>query len=215
LRVLYATDYSFRRDAVTVIRPYFELEFRDPQPLSSYLGHVQTVVTFMSLVTGRHLRSSNIHISPRNRADLSAALDEGGAPQLFAAYYLRPPATEPAQDTYAGTRSFCARDDDNRNALQLALQKWMTRAPEWEHANNLMMHALEAAHRLTPERIVNACRWLEELPDAEAQVAIPQATLEKIITAANKEALSIGHNLQNRITGAINSREAFWQRRVS
>jgi hypothetical protein len=58
---------------------------------------------------------------------------------------------------------------------------------------------------VSSERLINACRWLEEIPDAKPQYVLSNEHIDAISAAASSKAHELGHDpmIGERIAGAI------------
>ena len=68
-----------------------------------------------------------------------------------------------------------------------------------------MMTCFGLKHENTPERLISACRWLEEIPIAKSQDVLSKSDTAAIANAANAVTKSLGYDLelQRRILNAV------------
>ena len=197
-------SHQVMRGITTDVQPRFMLRLGEPGSLNDAYLRVMEIVEFISLVMGRALQPEAISLWRGPLPDLTtaASLDETVGP--YACHFLWP-ALDPDQEQrgYLG-RAYTAWDDEELPVLRDALGKWMSRATAWHAANQMMMWALRSRNEITSERLVNACKWLEEVPGAEFHESIPIDRLRLITSAAQAEAkrLELGA-LCARIQGAL------------
>jgi ApeA N-terminal domain 1 len=203
LRFLYSGNQHFHTGVTSDIQPYFEIEFTQPLPLSEYLIHIQCVVEFLSMSSGKLLASSNIRISQSTRNEIDELRRDGSNVEYFDVHYLRSRAQEVDSAQSHSLSALSAYDDTRLSELRSALEKWINRADAWRDANSLMMDSLYFSDRMTGDRIINACRWLEQIPSAKFMNILSESDLEKISDAANMKAAELGIEIQNRLRGAI------------
>jgi hypothetical protein len=81
----------------------------------------------------------------------------------------------------------------------------MDRAAEWKKSNILMMTSFGLKNEISAERLINAYRWLEDIPIAQAKNALSDKDIETVSAAATKKALELGYPpiMGRRIEGAI------------
>jgi hypothetical protein len=86
------------------------------------------------------------------------------------------------------------------------LRAWVSRDAVWRSANNLMIGSLVLQDSLSGERLLNACRWLEEIPGANSEMAVSDDDIDAIASIASVEAEKRGHQGYGpRIAGVIRS----------
>ena len=89
--------------------------------------------------------------------------------------------------------------------LRKCIIAWINRMEEWEIPNSFMRESLLMQNEFSAERLVNACRWLESIPEAKSKIIITKEHGRKIAKAATKEAVSLGYSsdVEGRIPGAL------------
>lgn len=186
-------------------RPIFSIEFGEPVGINDYLIHVSNYVSFVSFCLGISLKPSNIRIGKLSTAEALLAMNsvkfrgEHSAHYIWQAHEFRP------HDCWVGGSPVRAWDDDELSAFQMCLVAWMGRSQKWNNAYPLMEICLESKGTFLSDRLVNACRWFEELPDFASRPAISDTDLDTIVTAAAKAAQDLGlaRDLRTRITGQL------------
>jgi hypothetical protein len=96
-------------------------------------------------------------------------------------------------------------NDKELDSLRACLVLWMKRAGEWRKSYRLMSTSFGLTNVISPERIINACRWFEEIPIAQSQNAISDEDINAISAAASRQASELGYSpiIRKRIAGAI------------
>ena len=98
------------------------------------------------------------------------------------------------------------RNETELAAFKECLRTWIERDTEWENATNLMMSSLSLKDTISGERLLTACKWLEEIPGAASTMAVSDDDITKIAQVAAAEAVRLGHSdYETRIAGVIRS----------
>jgi hypothetical protein len=81
----------------------------------------------------------------------------------------------------------------------------MNRTAEWKNAYQMMMRSFALKGVISAERLINACRWFEEIPIAQIHNALTDEHIEAIAAAATHKAQELGYlpTIRERIAGAI------------
>jgi hypothetical protein len=99
---------------------------------------------------------------------------------------------------------FTAWDNEELRALREALITWVRRNADWKNANDQMMHCLASKHEISPDRLLAACKWFEEIPLTKARAAITEEHIAIIAETASLKASELGYsNTRERIAGAL------------
>lgn len=84
------------------------------------------------------------------------------------------------------------------------LRAWIHRYDTWKNATNLMMDAFKLRSMISPERLLTACKWLEEIPGAASEVSVSADHIEEIASAAAAKADQLGYTaFKARVAGVI------------
>jgi hypothetical protein len=185
------------------IRVRYSIEFDKAASLRTYLKPVRSLLAFVSAALGHRFTPSKIEISRLSQAGTIKAMEANTYPGEHAVHYKWPVAV-PGSGTWVGHAFVHARDDHELKGLIECLKIWLERDPEWQAATSLMMGALSRSGEMTGERLLNACRWLEEIPGAASVVAVDQEDINAIASCAAAEAERLGHEgYKERIAGVI------------
>lgn len=195
---------AFRR--VSTIDTRFGIEFDEPADLDSYLAAVQCIVRFASAALGWRLAPSDIHISRLSQPEFLQAVEDHSYPGDHQVRYIWP-GGPPAELPWVGHAFAHVREKEELAAFVACLQAWIERDPEWLAATNLMMTSLSLEGTISGERLLIACKWLEEIPGAASALAVSETDIEMIASTAAAEADRLGHGgFKERIAGVIRGR---------
>lgn len=204
IRVTYGVSYSFELRHPTKVHTNFSVDFHSPQTLNSYLGYLAAVIQLFSASAGGLLRAVNICIARDSVSDQVASAGSDRYKPPHDVRYLWPAATFDKSFSWAGSSFLLSSNDNELDALRSCLSAWFQRMAIWKAANALMMECFSAAREIGPNRLLNACRWFEEIPVSRAEPAVPSEKIDAIIEAALSEAGRIGcEKLNSRISGSL------------
>jgi hypothetical protein len=205
MRARYTATYGMDFSAPKEFWPRLEIEFNDVQNIEEYIRHVMTYVQFLSFCFGVKLKPSEIEIDRLSFADMVAAIERQEYPGHHAVHYVWPEAEIDDQDLWVGGSPVRVWDDQELASFRACLVAWMNRARDWKKAYTLMIMSFALKNTFSSERLISACRWLEDIPGAKAQPALSDTAIEAIATAAAEKARELGHTavLRDRIEGSI------------
>lgn len=200
----YNGTWEMDLDAPKDIWPIFEIDFDEPQRISCYIRHVIHFVCFISFCLGVKLRPNNIMID-RLSLDEARQADEELYRPPHKVYYVWAEAEIDAGDVWSGASPVLAYDEEELNAFRACLITWMDREAEWRSSYAMMMSSYALSRQISAERLINACRWFEELPNARSKRSLAEEQVEEIAAAASLKAVELGLDatLQDRIAGSI------------
>ncbi|MBT1157118.1 hypothetical protein J1C56_16095 [Aminobacter anthyllidis] len=205
LRASYGARYGMDFDAPKELWPSFEIEFDEPQNIHDYIRHVSNYVHFLSFCLGAKLKPGNIRIDRISRAETMAAIEADSYRGDYEVHYVWPEEEIASGELWVGGSPVRAWNDEELAALRACLVIWMVRADEWKKSYAMMMMSLSLRNVISAERLINACRWFEEIPIAQAQSVLPTHHVDAIAVTAAQKAQELGHSpkIQDRIAGAI------------
>lgn len=204
-RVGYSLQYSFTLDHVVDVWPAYELEFAHGKDILSYLEHVHCIVQFLSAALGTPLIPSSISISRLTNRQMMRQVGKSRYPGDHNVEYIwKDPDYDPRRATGVYGAFARAWDDEELSAFSDCLTAWIARHDIWNTPNGLMVQALRLRNEVSAQRLLNACRWLEELPNADSMPAIPPGDVKLIADTASARASELGYgDLAGRIAGSI------------
>jgi len=205
LKASYGAMYNSGSDTPTQIWPVYEIEYGEPQSLHDYLRHVLDYVHFLSFCNGAVFKPSDIKIDRVSFAEILQAMEAQSYRDSHEVYYAWPEVPVDDQSLWVGGSPIRAWDQTELGAFQDCLSVWMNRAAAWTNAYAMMMGCFRRNNVLSADRLINACRWFEEIPLAASQFALKPRDVEEIAAAAAAKAEALGHTMQlkERIKGAI------------
>jgi len=182
----------------------YSLEFDEPATLRTYLQWVECIVFFVSAAMGHHFVPSRIEISRLSFDDYLKAIDAQTYMGDHSIAYIWPEAPLPESSLWVGHAFAHVRDDKELVSFVNCLRVWIERYAAWGNATKLMMAAFALRNVISGERLLNASKWLEEIPGAASEVAVSTEHIEKIASAAAAEAEQLGYaEFKVRVAGVI------------
>ena len=201
----YDAIYGMEFDAPKEFWPIFGIEFDKPQSIHDYIRHISNYVEFLSFCLGVKLKPDRIRINRLSHKETMTAVEAGTHIGNHKVYYVWPEEKIQSGDPWVGGSPVRAWDEQELNALRACLVAWMNRVDAWQKPYAMMMTSLALRNVISPERLISACRWLEDIPIARSENAIASRDIEEIATAATQKAGELGHaaSIRERIAGAI------------
>jgi hypothetical protein len=151
------------------------------------------------------LKPSAIRIDRLSFAQMMHALEKHEYPGDHEVHYIWSEVEIDNRDLWVGGSPVRSWDDHELASFRECLVAWMSRATTWRRPNALMITSFGLKNVVSSERLLNACRWLEDIPIAKAQPVLSSSDMEAIATAATAKAQELGHDaaIGERIVGAI------------
>ncbi len=188
LRLGYRSTVSMASERVRVEAPVFVIDFAQPRSIKTYLDDVQTVVQFVSAALGIAMHPENIRIRRVSDEEMRSSVEKGdflGDHSVTQMWFRKSNQDDGEARSY---RAFAGLFDEKEMlAFCACLRLWLEREPEWARSNALMMECLRLQREISAERMLAACKWLEEVPTAKA-VRVTDASIIKTIAAAALQA---------------------------
>jgi hypothetical protein len=205
LRAWYGATYGSDFRAPKELWPMFGIEFDEPKAIRDYIDHVSSFVRFMSFCLGVRLRPEDIQIDRLSHEEMTSALETDTYVDCHDVHYLWPEENINPQDLWIGGSPVMAWDDEELAALRACLVAWMDRANIWMRSYAMMMNSFALKNVVSAERLITACRWLQEIPTAQSQNAISSEDMIEISAAATWKAQELGYEatISKRIANAV------------
>ncbi|MBR0773314.1 hypothetical protein JQ625_00580 [Bradyrhizobium diazoefficiens] len=205
VRAWYGATYGMEFEGPTELWPTFGLGFDEPQSIHNYIAHVSDYVTFLSFCFGVQLKPSAIHIDRLSFTQMIEAMEEHEYPGDHEVHYVWPEVEVDNRDLWVGGSPVRSWDDKELASFRECLVAWMNRASAWRRPNALMMASFGLKNVVSSERLLNACRWLEDIPIAKAQPVLSGSDIDAIAAVAAAKAQELGHEgtIGERIAGAL------------
>lgn len=201
----YAATYGMEFDAPTEIWPVFEIEFDEPLGIDEYIKHVMYYVEFLSFCLGVKLKPDRITINRLSHDEIMAAVEAGTHTGNHEVQYVWPEEKIESHDLSVRGSPARAWNDEELSALRACLVAWVARANAWKKPYAMMMTSFAFKRVISAERLINACRWFEDIPIAKPHNVLSDDDIEAIAAAATKKAEELRQlqNIRERIAGAI------------
>lgn len=200
----YTADYSLWSKEPQNIDVVFEVEYDEAQDLGRHLVTIQDISNFFVFATGLPLTPSSVVVSRLSSRDFMARLEKEHVPDehrdlvRFRSYDVEDHGIH-----FHGSPVH-ADDVGELSALALSLLAWMDRAETWRGSYAHMFDCSRQRQMISAERILSACRWLEELPSAQPIRGYSDGFVGSIISSAIEAAKNNGHEeLTDRIASSL------------
>ncbi|MGP9810586.1 hypothetical protein ACTZWT_03630 [Rhodopseudomonas sp. NSM] len=205
LRAWYGATYGSEFEGAKELWPTFEIEFDEPRSIQEYLDHVSDYVNFLAFCFGVHLKPSGIRIDRLSCAQMMKSVENREYAGDHQVHYVWPEVEVDTRDLWVGGSPVRCWDDKELASFRECLVAWMNRAAAWRRPNALMMASFGLKNVVSSERLLNACRWLEDIPISKAQPVLSSSDIDAIVTVAAAKAQELGHDIAicERIAGSI------------
>ena len=206
VRLYYTAQYGQWSNEPREVEPCFELEFDEAVQLGKHMDPVRQVVAFCSMALGVPFIPSNIRIS---RLSLVEFLDNVSTRRptkdhriLYRWFEFE---VDPSEIRMYGS-PVDAHNQNGLDNLGECLRVWLERGAEWRDAYELMIGAFVRRKEFGADRLLNACKWFEVLPNSRANQVVDTETIQAIAIAAIETAKERGiKGINDRISGSIRS----------
>lgn len=201
----YRGTISMRSERLSIDAPVIAVDFKEPRSIKSYLDDVQSIVRFVSLILGIQMEPQDIHIRRLSEEDMHAQVSKGdflGDHAVTQMWFRKSlPDDAGSRVHYAFATLF---DQEEMLAFSACLQAWIEREPDWARSNALMMDCLRLQKEISAERLLAACKWLEEIPIGRAIQVTDDSVIKSIAHTALEAARKFGQEqLKARISQAL------------
>jgi len=187
--------------------PWFRIAFTEGRTLTQMRRAVTRVVRYVSCLAGVGLEATEVTVS-RYTLEESLQRRERREPvheHLVYYYYY---AADDHRSRSVSLRSTLGslRDEAGREAVEAGLCTWIERDEPWSAATAMMMATLDTQTVMSASRLLDATRWLEDIPGAAAQGVIDKQHAKALGKLVGKEAVRLGYgNVGGRYRNAIST----------
>lgn len=205
LSAWYGATYGAELDSPKAVWPTFEIEFDEPMGIHEYETHVANYVFFLSFCLGVALAPRDIHIDRLSLDETKEGVSAHTYLGNHRVHYIWQEKIPKPRDITGFGSPVRAYDDKALAAFRACVVAWMNRAASWHKPYRLMMGSLALRHIISAERLISACRWLEDIPLARSHNTLPDSDVRAISKAASDKALKLGYDqaIQARIGNAV------------
>lgn len=205
VRLGYRSTVSMASERVRVEAPVFVIDFAQPRSIKTYLEDVQTIVRFVSSAPGITMHPEDIRIRRVSDEEMRSSVETGdflGDHSVTEMWFRKSHQDDGEACSY---RAFAGLfDEEEMRAFCACLRLWIEREPEWARSNALMIECLRLQREISAERMLAACKWLEEVPTAKAVRVTDDRIIKTIADAALQAADELGQDrLKARIPQAL------------
>lgn len=180
----YTAAYSSWGKEPQNIDVVFEAEYDEAQELGRHLATVQDITRFFVFATGLPLVPSNVFVSRLSTDDFMVRLEKEHVPDEHRDLVrFRTYDVEDRGLHFHGSPVH-AHSSEELSALTLSLLAWLDRAEEWRGAYAHMFECSRQRRTVSSDRMLSACRWLEELPSAQPIRGYSDELISSIISSA-------------------------------
>ncbi|MDX6751940.1 hypothetical protein SH611_19205 [Geminicoccaceae bacterium 1502E] len=180
----------------------FEIEFEQAKRITDYLDHVSCFTHLFSFSIGSCLSPSLLYVSREPCKNVNARKFSSDNHQCF---YTRLDDRRLDAAPHDHESVITVLDDKDLSGFQECALAWIRRYDLWRNAYALMAASLLMNRQLSPERLLAACRWFEEIPVEDSRPSISTQHISVIASAAITKARELGYSLEigNRIEGSL------------
>ena len=135
---------------------------------------------------------------------MEAAIIDGNYSGKYSVRYIWPKVLVDSRDVRVRSSLALATDEDELNALRGCLSLWVKNFSSWQKPSIMMMECLKLGNEMSAERLMAACKWLEEIHGSRRRQMISNEDIIKMAAICSKEASQLGYeDLGGRICGAL------------
>ncbi len=196
IRIEYWANGTMDSDYARDVWPVIGLEFTDDQSLEDMRRHVISFLRFLSCTASHMLAASEQTISCFKRDDWIAAVKARNRPIDHSVYYYegaKQKKTNKRNEARVYGSFTLLHDDHERDAFVKCLQAWFAREADWEGAASALIVAYKLDDEMSPTRLLNAVKWIEETPGTKPQRAIAKGDANKLSRLVADEAKRLGY----------------------
>lgn len=202
--VWYTANYILTGAFPTEWGPKFQINFDESKSVHDFTDTLFLVTSFLSFNLGVCLQWQNASISHMDDDEVEAAiLAEAYVGQHKAIFLMGDDDPDMKGSGNWGSPCLCY-DDEERAVFGESLAEWLARATEWKTAYGLMMNFLSHDGAIGADRLLSACKCLEQIPDTEGLKVVSDSDIDQIVLAAQSKAGDLGHeDLNGRIKSTL------------
>ncbi|QZO01663.1 hypothetical protein [Chenggangzhangella methanolivorans] len=205
-KVSYAASYNYNIRGKTKAWPIFSIEYKASSFLKQYFSDLMCISRFISFCLGEEVNPGNIRISKISERQMLRKLRNGQYHGEHKVHYIWPKRElDHSYGAAAAGSPFAVWDDSDLSAMRDGLLAWIARESEWNTAYALMSESLALRGEMSGPRMINACNWFSNLPNARIQKAIKLDHIELVAQAGGEIARQLGYSSDviQRIKGKI------------
>lgn len=201
----YRGTISMRSERLNIDAPVIAVDFHDPRSIKNYLDDIQAIVRFVALNLAVQMEPQDIRIRRISDEDMHAEVEKGdflGDHSVTQMWFRK--SRLPDSDLQVHSAFASLSNKEEMHAFSACLRAWLEREPEWARSNALMMECLRLRKEISAERLLAACKWLEEIPIAKAAQVTDDSVIRSIADAAIESARKLGQEqLKGRLSQAL------------
>ena len=184
--------------------PRIEVRFDTPKSIDDFTETLFFVTSFLSFNLGVCLQWQDANISHMDDDEIDAATSVQSYVGRHQAIFLLDD-NEPDMQRSGKWGSPClCHNDEERAVFGECLAEWLKRSSKWKTAYGLMMGFLKQNGTIGADRLLAACKCLEQIPGTESRPVLDAVSVEQIVAAAQTKAVELGHGqLSGRIKSSL------------
>lgn len=202
--VWYAARYGWTGEFPTEWGPRIEIRFDTPKSIDDFTDTLFFVTSFLSFNLGVCLQWQDASISYMDDDEIETAIAAQSYVGRHQAIFLQDDH-EPEMQRSGNWGSPClCYNDEERAVFGDCLAEWLKRSSEWKTAYGLMMGFLRHQGSIGADRLLAACKCLEQIPGTQGRPVLDSDCVEQIVAAAMTKAKELGHrHLNGRIKSSL------------
>ncbi|WP_406736124.1 hypothetical protein [Thioclava sp. GXIMD4215] len=184
----------------------FDIELDNPVKMGDHLTYQNDINCFFSGCLGVLIIEDEQCISPDSSAELDARLKQRKTARIYRELRLKNPKDiTDFEGNFHGSPAWGVSDTELSNTAR-CLKAWIERADDWRNAYLHMQNCLRQRSEVSAERLISACRWLENIPTAKFEKVINDSNLENIASYAREKSEELHLDIPlKRLTGCLSS----------
>ena len=186
-----STDSNYPRD----IWPLVEMEFDEGISLTALRKQTITMLRFLSASASMRLSACEQTVSRLSHAEWLGQIEKGEHPHDYSVYYYEKEQERSKLSNLGrlyGAFAFLYGDEE-RSAFIACLQAWFARNADWEGAASAMMDAFSFRDVMSPERLLNATKWIEATPGVKAHPVMSEEHILALCKLVSRNAVRLGY----------------------
>lgn len=203
-KIFYASKLTSSSVVAEEVEPRFEIEFSEKKTLQDVQYVINGIVSFFSFCMGIPMSPTNIMINKHSETEIEEAINSNIVldDHEVVGQYRQFPIDD--VEIESATSPFNASEPDSLLLFKDAITLWLQRQDQWFEAYSVLMGTLKHRRSISGDRLISACRWLEEIPDVASINVMNEVEFLQIVSAARFAAKSLGlTSLNDRISNGL------------
>lgn len=208
LKIVFISKINIFSDYPVEPEIKIHVTYNDPVSIKHFREDIRGFVAYLSFLAGSRLVEDNVKVCARTEVDYEEIINRGDYAGFSDVYYRQ--NKEVRQNFFRSSADdlLTVSDDQEASSFGQCYAAWNNQLDEWSTAYTLMLNAFFMAGEVSGNRLMNACRWFENIPSARPLTTDSAEHVAKISEAALSEANRLGvddNETKSRIVNALKS----------